>query len=145
MENLSVIDGVFIDLFKQVIVTPLIKKPSLSKDDLRNYSPGSGLSFISKVVERIVVINLNHIIAHNLDNRNQSAYKDISLNLTQNKPTALVLLDLWAAFDTTHHLQLRNHLSSWFVFSGRVSKCFLSYMTKQKQSAKVLNSVYSSK
>ena len=32
MVNLSFIDGIFIDLFKQTIVMPLIKKPSLSKN-----------------------------------------------------------------------------------------------------------------
>ena len=31
MVNFSFIDGIFIDLFKQTIVMPLIKKPSLSK------------------------------------------------------------------------------------------------------------------
>ena len=46
--------GVFPDEFKQAIVTPLIKKPSLCKDDLKNYRPVSGLSFISKVTERVV-------------------------------------------------------------------------------------------
>ncbi len=37
-----------------MIVTPLIKKPSLAKDDLKNYWPVSGLNFISKVIERVV-------------------------------------------------------------------------------------------
>ena len=39
MVNLSLTKGVFVDLFKQAIVTPLIKKPSLAKDDLKNYRP----------------------------------------------------------------------------------------------------------
>ena len=51
MVNLSLTEGVFIDLFKQAIVTPLIKKHSLAKDDLKNYRRVSGLSFISKVVK----------------------------------------------------------------------------------------------
>ena len=160
MVNLSLNEGVFIDPFKQAIVTPLIKKPSLAKDDLKNYRPVSGLSFISKVVERVVASQLkSHLAVNNLDNMNQSAYKAghstetallkiknyISFNLAQNKPTALVLLDLSAAFDTIHHSQLRNHLSSWFGFSGCVSKWFLSYTTNRKQSVKVLDSVSSSK
>ena len=59
MVNLSLTEGVFIDQFKQAIITPLLKKPPLAKDDLKNFRPVSGLSLISKVVERVV--NSNHI------------------------------------------------------------------------------------
>ena len=52
--NLSLQDGVFPEPFKIAIVTPLIKKTSLPKDDLKNYRPVSGLSFLSKLVERVV-------------------------------------------------------------------------------------------
>ena len=41
------------DGFKSAVVTTLMKKSSLSKDDLKNYRPVSGLSFISKLVERV--------------------------------------------------------------------------------------------
>ena len=44
-----------------------------------------------------------------------------------------------------HHSQLRNPLSSWISFPGRVSEWFLWYMTNQKQSVKVLDSVSCSK
>ena len=74
MVNLSFIDGIFNDPFKHTIVMPLIKKPSLSKDDLKNYRPVSG--FISKVVQCVAVSQLkSHLPANNLDNMNQSAYK----------------------------------------------------------------------
>ncbi len=160
MVNLSLSRGVFIDKFKQAIVTPLIKKPSLFKDDLRNYRPISGLSFISKVIERVVAKQLkSHLSSNNMDNIHQSAYKsghstetallkiknDISLNLAQGKPTALVLLDLSAAFDTIDHQQLTDHLSSWYGFSGNVSKWFRSYLTGRKQSVKVFDAVSASK
>ena len=58
MVNLSLIDGVFIDLFKQAIVMPLIKKSCLSNDDLKNYRPVSGLSFISNAVESVVASHM---------------------------------------------------------------------------------------
>ena len=62
-------------MFKQAIVTPLIKKPSLAKDDLKNYRPVSGLSFISKVDERVVASPLkSHLATNNLDNMNQSLH-----------------------------------------------------------------------
>ena len=54
MVNLSLISGVFTDIFKTSHVTPLLKKPSLSKDDMKNYSPGSNLNFVSKIIEKVI-------------------------------------------------------------------------------------------
>ena len=54
-----------------------LKKTSLSAENLITFScPISGLSFLSKLVERVVAKQLNdHIHDHNLDNGFQSAYK----------------------------------------------------------------------
>ena len=41
--NYSLIEGSFPNSFKKVVVTPLIKKASLPRDDLKNYRPVSGL------------------------------------------------------------------------------------------------------
>ena len=42
----------------------------------KNYRPVSALSFLLKVVERVVASQLkSHLAANNLDNMNQSAYK----------------------------------------------------------------------
>ena len=41
MVNLSLISGVFPDIFKTSHVMPLLKKPSVSKDDMRTYRPVS--------------------------------------------------------------------------------------------------------
>ena len=63
-------EGCVPDAFKSAVVTPLIKKPNLPSNDLKNYRPVSGLSFISKLVERVVAKQLlEHINANNLDNR----------------------------------------------------------------------------
>ena len=56
--NLSLVNGVFPAKFKQAVVTPLIKKPSLQKEELKNYRPVSGLCFISKLVERVVSLQI---------------------------------------------------------------------------------------
>ena len=68
-------EGCVPDAFKTSVVTPSIKKTNLPLDDLKNYHPVSGLSFISKLVECVVAKQLlEHI--HNLDNQSyQSAYK----------------------------------------------------------------------
>ena len=52
--NCSLREGLVPDGFKKAVVTPLIKKASLPAEDLKNYCPVSGLSFISKLVEREV-------------------------------------------------------------------------------------------
>ena len=53
----------------KAIVTPIIKKASLPNEDLQNYQPVSGLCFMSKLVERVVVKQLmQHINIKNLDN-----------------------------------------------------------------------------
>lgn len=154
--NLSLSAGVFPDKFKSAVVTPLIKKPTLDKSVLKNYRPVSGLNFVSKLIERVVSKQLKlHLSTNNLDNLYQSAYKaghstettllkiksDIHLNLAQGKATALILLDLSAAFDTIDHPQLAERLTSWFGFTGVVSKWFDSYMSCRSQSVKVNDTI----
>ena len=138
--------------FKKAVITPLIKKPSLLKEDMKNYRPVSGLCFISKLVERVVASQIKqHLDEHNLGNQFQSAYKsghstetallhiknDIHISLSKGMPTALVLLDLSAAFDTIDHTVLLDCLSSWFGFGGVVLDWFSSYLSGRVQSVKV--------
>ena len=74
--NLSLKNGIFPNPFKQAIVTPLVKKSTLSKEDLKSYRPVSALSFLSKLVERIVAAQIrSHMDSHDLGNTFQSAYK----------------------------------------------------------------------
>ena len=120
-------EGSFADSFKRAVVTPLIKKSTLPSEDLKNYRPVSGLCFISKLVERVVAKQIkDHIGNNHLDNHSQSAYKaghstesallfikkEVHLALAKGMPTALVLLDLSAAFDTIDHATLTDCLAS---------------------------------
>ena len=133
--NFSHSEGLVLDGFKKAVVTPLIKKASLPVEDLKNYRPVSGLSFISKLVEHVHVVAkqlVDHIHRHGLDNSYQSAYKsghstgtallsiknDIHLSLSRGEATALVLLDLSAAFDTIDHSTLLGCLLDWFGVGG---------------------------
>ena len=73
--NFSLSEGLVPDGFKKAVVTLLIKKASLPVENLKNYCPVSGLSFISKLVECVVAKQLvDHIHQHDLDNSYQSAY-----------------------------------------------------------------------
>ena len=76
MVNYSLAEGHFPDRFKKAAVTPLIKKLSLARSELKNYRPVSGLCFISKFVERVTSSQLiKHINSNGLGNPHQSAYK----------------------------------------------------------------------
>ena len=132
--NCSLLEGAVPDGFKSAVVTPLIKKSSLSKDELKNYRPVSGLSFISKLVERVVASQLSrHVSLHGLENEYQSAYRrghstetallsiknQIHLSLAGGEATVVVLLDQSAAFDTIDHEKLLDCLRKWFGVGGR--------------------------
>ena len=150
--NCSLKEGCVPDAFKTAVVIPLIKKENLPSDDLKNYRPVSGLSFISKLVECVVAKQLSeHIHVHNLDNPYQSAYKvghstetvllfiknEGHLSVSRGELTALVLLDLSAVFDTIDHSTLLSCLHIWFSISGSVLKWFTSYLTGSYQSIKI--------
>ena len=150
--NYSLTDGSFPSAFKRAVVTPLIKKASLPRNDLKNYRPVSGLCFLSKLVKRVVAKQLtSHINNNKLDNPHQSAYKpghstesvllsiknEVHLSLAHGEPTALPLLDLSAAFDTIDHNILLGYLISWFGFGGTVLKWFASYLSDRCQAVKI--------
>ena len=63
---------------KSSIVIPLIKKPGLDQEMLKNYRPVSNLSFLSKVIEKVIFIRISgHILDNNIVVSFQSAYRDI--------------------------------------------------------------------
>ena len=150
--NCSLLEGAVPDGFKSAVVTPLIKKSSLSKDELKNYRPLSGLSFISKLVERVVASQLSrHVSLHGLENEYQSAYRrghstetallsiknQIHLSLARGEATAVVLLDQSAAFDTIDHDKLLDCLRKWFGVGGRCLDWFKSYLSDRTQCIKI--------
>ena len=102
------------NILKSTLVTPILKKASLSLI-FKNFRPVSNLKFISKLIERIVSTQLlGHLSANNELEPMQSAYraghsietalvkvKNYILNAIDNyQVTIMLLLDLSAAFDT---------------------------------------------
>ena len=74
--NLSLSEGTFPGCFKQALVTPLLKKPTLIKNKFKNYRPVLNLNYASKLLEKVVSSQIkNHINKFALDNPYQSAYK----------------------------------------------------------------------
>ena len=106
----------------------------------------SNLSFISKLIEKVVANQLNEFISHEgLLNVNQSTYKsshstETALLKIQNNialAVALILLDLSAAFDTIDHSLLYDCLHDWFGLDGTVLLWIKSYLSNRKQKIKI--------
>ena len=113
------------------------------------------MSFISKILEKVVADRLQAHIKHNhLSDPLQSAYgkhystesallevhSDISMDMGE--ATALTLLDLSVAFDTIDHATLPNRLLDWYGIStsGKGQNCFF-YLQNSHQSVKNSDSV----
>ena len=74
--NTSLASGFVPPDFKTAIVKPLLEKPSLDQNVLKNYRQISNLPFLSKILEKIVLHKLlAHLQENNLCNPFQSAYR----------------------------------------------------------------------
>ena len=135
--NKSLAGGTVPNSLREAHVRPLIKKPSLDQDVLKNYRPVSNIPLLSKVIEKVVVRRLGEYLdSQDIQERFKSAYRknhstetalvrvtdDIKLSLDNKKGTLLVLLDLSAAFDTIYHRILLSRLRRRFGVQRTTSK-----------------------
>ena len=61
---------------KRAHIRPRLKKPSLDPDILNNYQPVSNLTFVSKIIEKVVDTRLEqHLRENNLHEPSQFAYR----------------------------------------------------------------------
>ena len=128
---------------------PLLKKPSLDTENLKNYRPvSSNLLFLSKITEKIVLLQLSqHLESNSLLYPLQSAYRlghstetallktvnDLLAALNVNRISLLSLLDLPATFDTINHSILLSKLHHIFGISGTALSWFQSYLSDRTQ------------
>ena len=62
---------------KTALIRPLLKKTGLDSDILKNYRPVSHLTFISKLIERVVSWRLNeHLINNSMIDPQHSTYRN---------------------------------------------------------------------
>ncbi|XP_072024986.1 uncharacterized protein [Amphiura filiformis] len=74
--NKSLSSGVFPNAAHHTIVTPLLKKPSANKDELKNYRSVSNLSFVAKVIEKCASEQfVEHLNKNDMCDPLQSAYR----------------------------------------------------------------------
>jgi hypothetical protein len=134
--------------FKRAVVRPLLKKPDLDPEILKNYRPVSNLPFISKILERVVCQQLDsHLSINHLQDDYQSAYRkchstetallkvqtDILDALDSGSSVALIMLDLSAAFDTLDHDIMIQRLQHSLGISSSALEWLRSYFCGRTQ------------
>ena len=148
--NCSLREGSFPNTWKTALVKPLIKKVPLGPVDM-NYRPVSNLKYFAKVLECAA---LKQIVEHCENNKllpkYQSAYRKrfscetmlikladwILNNMESMKITAVIALDLSAAFDTVNHSILLQTFQNYYGLNGTVLNWLASYL--HKRSCKVI-------
>ncbi len=115
------------------LVTHLLKKKDLDLDVLSNYRPISNLSFLSKLLERVVLDQLiKHLESESLYIPTQSAFRrshstetallcvfnDIHRAIDRGEISLLVLLNQTAAFDFLGHPTLLHRLTHRYGICG---------------------------
>ena len=131
-----------------ISVIPRLKKTNADPTDVKNYRPISNLTFVSKLVERLVCRQLvDFLEKEHLLPVHQSAYRknhstetavlriisDALLSSDRGDVTLLSLLDLSAAFDTVDHDILIDRLQTSFGVRGTVLSWIDSFIRKRTQ------------
>jgi hypothetical protein len=155
--NISLEKGLFPSPWKLAIINPLIKKLGLELS-LANYRPVSNLSLLSKVLEKVVLKQFDeHCSTYHLMPDYQSAYRtgyscetaliklldDLLWDMEKKRCTAMVVIDLSAAFDTVDHTVLIDVLHRRFGIASNALQWFKTYLSQRSCKVKV-NSGYSS-
>ena len=151
--NTSLQDGTFLDNLKEALLRPLIKKNGLELN-FTNFRPVSNLSYLSKLIERVVCEQLVDMVTEtgNFEEL-QSAYRsqhstetallkvktDILDNMDKGCVNCLVLLDLLAAFDTVNYQYLMDRLRYRFGLDGKIMEWISNYLQDRTQKVVVDN------
>ena len=133
---------------KKAVLSPVLKKPALDRQEFANFRPISNLKMVSKLIEKVVPSRLiGHLDENNLQELFQSGYKqyhsretallrvqnDILCALDSHNCVVLLLLDLSCAFDTVDHKILIHRLRCRFGIKGKALDWLRSYLTNRSQ------------
>ena len=151
MVNTSFDTGHFSDKLKVAILHPLIKNIKL-EPTFNNFRPVSNLSYLSKLIERLVCKQLvRYTNSTGQMEPYQSAYREYAstetallkikadiLNAVDKKEVmCLVMLDLSAAFNTISHELLLEWLKYRFGITDLALQWIESFLTNRTQCVKV--------
>src|SRR6218665_3399170 len=132
--NTALGDGALPASQKRALVFPSLKRNGLDADDMANYRPISNLSFLSKIAEKYVSMQLIMYLEENsLLPAQQSGFRkhhfteslltrilaDMFQAVDKGHVTLLALFDVSAAFDTVDHGILLERLKTSFGVVGR--------------------------
>ena len=124
--NRSISEGMP-QVYKKSIVKPLVKKGAQDVNSLQSYRPVSNMSFLAKLIEKVILSRLTEYLNKNsLYDNNQHGYRshhscETALLTVHNAAVTaidegnvmlLVMLDLSAAFDMINHDMLFSCLNS---------------------------------
>ena len=148
MCNASLREGFLPASQKAAIITPILKKVGLDVDDAKSYRPISNLTFVSKVIERIVADQIKAFLAesdlmpplqsayrpgHSTETATMKVISDILDAVDSQKTTLLGLLDMSAAFDTVDFDILIRRLETPYSLGVTVLKWLTSFVTGRTQ------------
>jgi len=131
--NGSMDESMMLMCLKWAIITPLLKRSQLDKEDLKNYHPISNLPFIFKLIEKVVA---RHTGRHNyLNDIYQSLYH-------RGHSTETVLLKVHTDITEALDEGSRTALIVWFIFwcnqsSDTTEASEVSFWIKEKVSTLV--------
>ena len=143
--NASITQAHVLLSMKVAIVRPLLKTFSLDVDILSSYRPVSNLTKVSKCLEKVIA---QQLMEHTSDmtKLHQSANKsnhsaetaliavcDDIKSFDNRKETALIMIDLSAAFDTISHSILLQRLRNRYGMTHNALKWFQSYLAERYQ------------
>ena len=152
--NDSLNSGIFPQTHKPAAVKHMLKKPTLDHNNPKKFHPVSNLSFLSKIMGKIVLFQMsNHLCSNSLVNPFRSAYKpghstetalleianDLLLSFDNGNVSIVTYLDLSAVFDTTDHNILLSHLEHVFGIHSTALQCFSSYLANRTQHVSINN------
>ena len=115
--NMSLTSGVMPSNLNEAVLIPLLKKICLDPELFKNFRSVSNLTFLSKLIERVVALRIHdHMKINNLYEQFQSSYRkfhstktaltsvhDLLRHIDEKQCVILLLLDFSAAFDTIDH------------------------------------------
>ncbi|KAJ1122059.1 hypothetical protein NDU88_000564 [Pleurodeles waltl] len=150
--NSSFESATFPERWKHAEINTLLKKPKADPDDPKNYRPISILPFPAKVIKKIVNNQLSRFLEDNKAlNTSQSGFHknhstetaliaatdDIRTMLDKEETSALILLDLSAAFNTVCHHTLCTRLHNAGI-RDKALDWISSFLTERTQRVRLL-------
>ncbi|KAF7236044.1 putative RNA-directed DNA polymerase from transposon BS [Varanus komodoensis] len=145
--NTSLREGRVPAPLKEAVVRLVLKKASLDPDMATNYRPVANIPFLGKLLERVVVGQLQALLdetdyldpfqfgfrpGYGTESALVSLYDDLCREKDRGSASLLVLLDLSAVFDTINHGIFLDRLAGLGV-GGTALQWFCSYLNDQFQ------------